>query len=164
MLVATRALATPAALPAPMIAQTVLEHYGIEARIEPLPGERDDNFKVEPTSGPAFVLKVAAALESAANIDLPIAALLSENRAGCGSGLRCSRSTHLHRKRAAGHSASPVRVRTTRSLTNRRTQDPDFAHCGSADDEPHHPDLAANAAVARAPWARSRDRGDRGAI
>jgi hydroxylysine kinase len=76
MLVATRALATPAALPAPMIAQTVLEHYGIEARIEPLPGERDDNFKVEPTSGPAFVLKVAAALESAANIDLPIAALL----------------------------------------------------------------------------------------
>ena len=39
------------------------EHYGIEGRAIPLPGERDQNFAIESTDGTRHVLKIANRLE-----------------------------------------------------------------------------------------------------
>jgi 4-aminobutyrate aminotransferase-like enzyme/Ser/Thr protein kinase RdoA (MazF antagonist) len=45
------------------------EHYGIEARAQPLPGERDRNFRLQAADGREFVLKVVDPAADAATLD-----------------------------------------------------------------------------------------------
>ncbi len=55
---------TPTFSPADAAAITA-QRYGIIATATPLPGERDQNFRLENTTGETFVLKIANGLEDA---------------------------------------------------------------------------------------------------
>lgn len=49
--------------------------FGVSATAQPLPSERDQNFLLEPSSGPQFVLKIANADQENAILDAQNAAL-----------------------------------------------------------------------------------------
>ncbi|WP_447975505.1 aminotransferase class III-fold pyridoxal phosphate-dependent enzyme [Nitrospira sp. Kam-Ns4a] len=51
------------------------DRYGIAARAQPLPSERDQNFLLETAAGPEYVLKIANAAESRAVLEAQNAAL-----------------------------------------------------------------------------------------
>jgi Ser/Thr protein kinase RdoA (MazF antagonist) len=88
----------PHPLPLERAARLAREHYGLEARITRLTGERDENFRLSGTDGRDYVLKVAHRAEDAAITDLAAAALLHLERQD--SALPCPR---LVRERG-GHS------------------------------------------------------------
>ncbi|HYH97072.1 phosphotransferase, partial [Hyalangium sp.] len=54
--------------------------YGVDAEAEPLPGERDQNFRLKTTAGGDLVLKIANAAESRAALELQhrVLAILNE--------------------------------------------------------------------------------------
>lgn len=71
------ALQTPApAFAAQQAADLLREHYGIEASLQPLASERDQNFLVSSEGGAKYVLKFANASESAAITDFQNQGLL----------------------------------------------------------------------------------------
>jgi Ser/Thr protein kinase RdoA (MazF antagonist) len=71
------ALQTPApAFPAQQASELLRGHYGIEASMEPLVSERDQNFLVSTADGEKYVLKFANASESAAITDFQNQGLL----------------------------------------------------------------------------------------
>lgn len=51
------------------------DFYGIDATATPLPGERDQNFRLDTTTGEAFVLKIANGLEDAGLLEAQTVAL-----------------------------------------------------------------------------------------
>src|SRR5271169_129159 len=69
-------VATSPPLPLARAAALAREHYGLEARVARLTGERDENFRITAADNREFVLKIANAAEPAEESDLPIAALL----------------------------------------------------------------------------------------
>lgn len=62
------------------IAGTVREHYGLDARLEPLLGERDQNFRLQCDDGRRFVLKIANPAEDPQATEFQIEALLHLER------------------------------------------------------------------------------------
>ena len=58
------------------------EHYGIDASLEPLVSERDQNFLAAATEGDKYVLKIANTSESAAITDFQIHGLMYVARTG----------------------------------------------------------------------------------
>ena len=58
------------------------EHFGIRARAQALPSERDQNFLLTNQAGEKFVLKIANALESRAFLEAQNAVLKHLERAG----------------------------------------------------------------------------------
>lgn len=60
----------PPAFTEPDAQRFTLEHYGIQASARALPGEHDQNFYLETSSGEAFVLKIAHAEEALDVLDL----------------------------------------------------------------------------------------------
>src|SRR5688572_13509736 len=65
----------PARLPLERLRDLVREHWGLEAELTPLDGERDQNHRVTAADGTSYVLKVAAAGESEGAVDFQVAAL-----------------------------------------------------------------------------------------
>src|SRR5579859_6034581 len=51
------------------------EHYGIQANLRALPGEHDQNFSLQTSTGESFVLKIAHAGEALNVLDLQSKAL-----------------------------------------------------------------------------------------
>ena len=64
------------ALPEARIAELLLEHYGLEGKLELQDSERDQNFLLRSASGFSYILKIANAAEPEAITDFQIAALL----------------------------------------------------------------------------------------
>ena len=64
----------PPDLPAEWLADFMKEKFGITGEMVPLPGERDQNFKVTTPSGERYVLKISASNEDAALVDLQVSA------------------------------------------------------------------------------------------
>ena len=58
------------------VASIVREHFGLDARLKPLLGERDQNFRLQCADGSEFVLKIANAAEDREATDFQIQALL----------------------------------------------------------------------------------------
>ena len=67
--------AEPPALTRERAIAIMRERYGIDATVEPLTSERDQNFRVTDSGGEMFVLKIANACEEAEVTDLQIRAL-----------------------------------------------------------------------------------------
>jgi hydroxylysine kinase len=63
-------------MPIECILALVRQHYGLEARVTRLTGERDENFRLTADDGAEYVLKIANPAESPAETDLQTAALL----------------------------------------------------------------------------------------
>lgn len=59
-----------------LAATVVRDHYGLRAHVEPLTGERDENFLVRLADGPEYLLKIANPAEDPQVTDFQIAALL----------------------------------------------------------------------------------------
>jgi Ser/Thr protein kinase RdoA (MazF antagonist) len=64
----------------PEVLRLARELYGVEAEAEPLPGERDQNFRLKTAKGDELVLKIANASESRAALELQhrVLAVLNE--------------------------------------------------------------------------------------
>ncbi len=69
------ALPKPPELSLEAAAEILAQHYGIEAKLTGLSGERDRNVLVEPADGSRWVLKVAGPEEEAGHLDLQVKAL-----------------------------------------------------------------------------------------
>ncbi len=66
---------TPPNVPLPILAEAAKNAFGLEGRMVPLAGERDQNFWLRPQEGSGYLLKVASPLEDPAQIDFQISAL-----------------------------------------------------------------------------------------
>lgn len=58
------------------ILEKLREHYGFEVRLEALPGERDQNFRLQCNDGRRYVLKIANSAEDRLATDFQVQALL----------------------------------------------------------------------------------------
>jgi Ser/Thr protein kinase RdoA (MazF antagonist) len=67
-------------MPIECILALVRQHYGLEARVTRLTGERDENFRLTADHGAEYVLKIANPAENPAETDLQTAALLHIER------------------------------------------------------------------------------------
>jgi Ser/Thr protein kinase RdoA (MazF antagonist) len=73
----------PPSLAAEKVQRLLRENYGIEGSLAPLVSERDQNFRVDTGSGPAFVAKIANAREAGQVTEFQVEALRHLERAGC---------------------------------------------------------------------------------
>ncbi len=82
----------------------LLEKYGIEGTVDPLPGEHDLNYRIRGADGGEFLLKLHAD-EDVESLDMQVAVL--EHLAGTAADLPVSRSLRDRRRAAANPSRHP---------------------------------------------------------
>jgi Ser/Thr protein kinase RdoA (MazF antagonist) len=66
-------------MPIECILAVVRHHYGLEARVTRLTGERDENFRLTADDGAEYVLKIANPAESPAETDLKLPQKVSKS-------------------------------------------------------------------------------------
>lgn len=67
---------TPPKLSQDILTPFLKEHWGIEGKLKPLSGERDQNFQVQAYDGKQYIYKIASPIEDPALVDFQIQALL----------------------------------------------------------------------------------------
>jgi Ser/Thr protein kinase RdoA (MazF antagonist) len=103
-------------LDAEMVRLIARDFYGLDARIEPLSGERDQNTRLIAADGAQYVLKLSNPAEEASTIDLSTAALL--HLESVDAGFPCPRIVRDLQGRAVVRATLPDgRIRTVRVFT-----------------------------------------------
>ncbi len=106
-----RVAADPPAISRDLVRQAVSEQFGLDGEYTPLVSERDQNFRLETSSGRQYVVKVTSAAEQAAVSDFHLASLLHLESVGAGftprvvrtlagasaGRIECDRKTHVLR-------------------------------------------------------------------